>query len=86
MVHRSSDTNVSFKQQPCSPVAAIVGPWNGVVDRDIRLLKVHSCCHSFSSICMGDAAPKRSSGCGFVLTINFCHSSYLCASPHLRNT
>ena len=34
--------NVSFKQL-CSRVAAITGPWNCVVYRDIRLLKAHSC-------------------------------------------
>ena len=31
-----------FKQL-CSRVAAITGPWNCVVYRDIRLLKAHSC-------------------------------------------
>ena len=59
---------MSFKQL-CSPVAAITGPWNCVVYRDIRLLKVHSCSRSSSSNCVGGAAPKRSSGYGFVLTI-----------------
>ena len=54
---------MSFKQF-CSPVAAITGPWNCVVYRDIRLLKAHSYSRHFSS----DAALKRSSGCGFVLT------------------
>ena len=49
----ASDTNVSFKQL-CSRVAAITGPWNCVVYRDIR---------GFSGNCVGDAA---SSGCGFV--------------------
>ena len=34
--------NVGFKQL-CSRVAAITGPWNCVVYRDIRLLKAHSC-------------------------------------------
>ena len=38
----ASDTNVGFKQL-CSRVAAITGPWNCVVYRDIRLLKAHSC-------------------------------------------
>ena len=33
---------MSFKQL-CSRVAAITGPWNCVVYRDIRLLKAHSC-------------------------------------------
>ena len=32
---------MSFKQL-CSRVAAITGPWNCVVYRDIRLLKAHS--------------------------------------------
>ena len=43
-VHGSiaSDMNVSFEQL-CSRVAAITGPWNCVVYRDIRLLKAHSC-------------------------------------------
>ena len=76
----ASDTNVSFKQL-CSRVAAITGPWNCVVYRDIRLLKAHPCSSSFSSNCVGDAAPKRSSGCGFVLT-NLRHTS---ARGHLRN-
>ena len=58
---------MSFKQL-CSPVAAITGPWNCVVNRDIHLLKDNSCSRSFSSNCVGDAAPKRSCGCGFVLT------------------
>ena len=58
---------MSFKQL-CSPVAAITGPWNCVVYRDIRLLKARSCSCRFSSNCVGDAAPKYSSGCGFVLT------------------
>ena len=62
----ASNTNVSFKQL-CSCVAAITGPWNCVVYRDIRLLKAHSC-SSFSSNCVGDAAPKHS---GFVLTIPY---------------
>ena len=63
-------TNMSLNfKQLCSPVAAITGPWNCVVYRDICLLKAHSCSHRFSSNCVGDAAPKRSSGCGFVLTI-----------------
>ena len=67
---------MSFKQQLCSPVAAIAGPWNCVVDRDIRLLKAYPCCRGFSSNCVGDAAPKRSSGCGFVLTTCIiCHTS-----------
>ena len=73
----TSDTNMSFKQL-CSRVAAIAGPWNYVVYGDIRLLKAHS---SFSGNCMGDAAPKRSSGCGFVLT-NLRHIS---ARGYLRN-
>ena len=62
----ASDTNVCFKQL-CSPVAAINGPWNCVLYRDIRLLKAHLCSHRFSSNCVGYVAPKRSSGCGFVL-------------------
>ena len=66
----ASDTNVSFKQL-CSPVA---GPYNCVIYRDIRLLKAHSCSRRFSSNCVGDVAPKRSSGCGFVLT-NLRHTS-----------
>ena len=33
---------MSFKQL-CSCVAAITGPWNCVVYRDIRLLKAHPC-------------------------------------------
>ena len=69
----TSDTNVSFKQL-CSPVAAITGPWNCVVYRDTHLLKVNSCSRSFSNNCVGDAAPKRSCGCGFMLT-NLCHTS-----------
>ena len=76
----ASDTNVSFKQL-CSHVAAITGPWNCVVYTDIRLLKAHLCSSSFSGNCVGDAAPKRSSGCGFVLT-NLRHTS---ARGHLRN-
>ena len=32
-------TTMSFKQQLCSPVAAIAETWNCVVDRDICLLK-----------------------------------------------
>ena len=60
----ASDTNVSFKQL-YSRVAAITGPWNCVVYRDIRLLKAHSCSSSFSSNCAMCGAPKRSSGCGF---------------------
>ena len=44
------------------------------VYRDIRLLKAHLYSRSFSSNCVGDAAPKHSSGCGFVLTI-ICHTS-----------
>ena len=59
---------MSFKQL-CSSVAAITGPCNCVVYRDIRLLKADSCSRRFSSNCVGDVAPKRSSGCGFVLTI-----------------
>ena len=79
MVRRSiaSDMNVSFKQL-CSRVA---GPWNCVVYRDIRHLKAHSCSSSFSGNCVGDATPKRSSGCGFVLT-NLRPTS---ARGHLRN-
>ena len=69
----ASDTNVSFKQL-CSPIAAITGPWNCVLCRDILLLKAHSCSRRFSSNCVGDAAPKHSSGCGFVLT-NLRHNS-----------
>ena len=68
---------MSFKQL-CSPVAAISGPWNCVVYGDIRLLKAHSCSRCFSNNCVGDAAPKRSCGCGFVLT-NLCHISAQCA-------
>ena len=64
---------MSFKQL-CSPVAAITGPWNCVLYRDILLLKAHLCSCRFSSNCVGDAAPKHSSGCGFVLT-NLCHNS-----------
>ena len=56
-------------KQLCCPVAAITGPWNCVVYRDIRLLKAHSCSRSFSSNCVGDAAPNYSSVYGFVLTI-----------------
>ena len=52
---------MSFKQL-CSRVAAITGPWNCVVYRDICLLKAHSCSHCFTSNCVGYAAPKRSSG------------------------
>ena len=55
----ASDMNVSFKQL-CSPVAAITGPWNCVLYRDI-LLKAHS--HS-----RGRCGSKDCSGCGFVLT------------------
>ena len=64
---RCSDTNMSFKQL-CSPVAAITGPWKCIVYRDIRHLKANSCSRRFSSYCVGDVAPKRSCGCGFVLT------------------
>ena len=64
---------MSFKQL-CSPVAAITGPWNCVLYRDILLLKAHSCNRRFSSNCVGDVAPKHSGGCGFVLT-NLCHNS-----------
>ena len=64
---------MSFKQQLISSVAAIAGPWNCFVDRDIRLLKAHLCCRSFSSNCMGVTAPERSSACGFVVTI-ICHT------------
>ena len=60
---------MSFKQL-CSPVAAITGPWNCVVYRDIQLRRPHR----FSSNCVGDAASKGSSGCGFVLT-NLRHTS-----------
>ena len=63
-----SDTNVSFKHL-CSPVAPITDPWKCVVYKDICLLKAHSSSRRFSSNCVGDAAPKRFSGCGFVLTI-----------------
>ena len=56
---------MSFKQF-CSPVAAVTGPCNCVVYRDILLLKAHSCSR--------DAAPKHSSACGFVLT-NLPHTS-----------
>ena len=45
-----------------------------VVYRDIRLLKADLCSRCFSSNCMGDAAPKHSIGCGFVLT-NSRHTS-----------
>ena len=48
---------------------SIAGPCNCIVYRDSRLLKAHSYSRSLSSNCVGDAAPKRSSGCGFVLTI-----------------
>ena len=83
-VCRLSDRNVSFKKQLCSPVAA---PWNCVVDRDIHLLKAHSCCRSFSSNCVQDAAPKSSSGYGFELTIIIlCHLSYFSERPDLCNT
>ena len=68
LFRRVSDTNVSVKQL-CSPVAVITGPWNCVVYRDIRLLKANSCSRHFSSNCVGDAAPKRSSGCCFMLVI-----------------
>ena len=53
----ASNSNVSFKQL-YSPVAAITGPLNCVVYRDIRLLKANSCSHRFSSNCVGDVAPK----------------------------
>ena len=76
----ASDTSVSFKQL-CSPVVAIIGSWNCVVYRGTRLLKARLCSRHFSSNCVGDAAPKCSSGCGFVLT-NLRHN---CARPHLRN-
>ena len=72
-----------FKQQLYS-VAVIAGPWNCVVDRDIRLLKAHSCCRSFFRNSVGDVAPRCSSGCGFALTI-VCHMTYLSARLHLRN-
>ena len=62
----ANDTNLILKEL-CSPVAAITGPWNCVVYRNIHLLKAHLCSHSFSSKCMGDAAPKHFSHCGFVL-------------------
>ena len=63
-----SDTNVGFKHL-CSPVAPITGPWKCVVYREIRLLKAHSSSCRFSSNYVGNAAPKRFSGCGIVLTI-----------------
>ena len=63
-----SYTNVSFKHL-CSPAAPITGPWNCVVYRDIRPLKAHSSSRRFSSNCVGNVAPKRFSGCGFVLTM-----------------
>ena len=66
----TSNTNVSFKQI-YSHVAAKTGPWNCVVYRDIRLLKDYLCL--LRQLC-GDAAPKRSSGCGFLLT-NLRHTS-----------
>ena len=72
----ASNTNVSFNHL-CSPVAPITGPWKCVVYRDIRLLKAHSNSGRFSSNCVGDAAPKHSIGCGFVLTI--------IRGRHLRN-
>ena len=61
---------MSFKHL-YSPVAVapITGPWKCVVYRDIRLLKAHSSSRRFSSNCVGDAAPKCSIGCGFVLII-----------------
>ena len=62
-----------FKQL-CSPVAAITGPWNCILYRDILLLKAYSCSRRFSSNCVADAAPKHSSGCGFMLT-NLRHNS-----------
>ena len=81
---------MSFKQF-CSPVAALTGPWNCVVYRDIRLLKAHLCNRHFSSNYVGDAAPKNSSGRGFMLT-NFCHTSargLICAMRslviHIKN-
>ena len=64
---------MSFKQL-CSPVAAVTGPCNCVVCRDILLLKAHSCSRHFSSNFVGDAAPKHSRACGFVLT-NLPHTS-----------
>ena len=70
----ASDMNVSFKQL-CSPVTAITGPWNCVVYRDIHLLKANSCSLSFTSNCVGNAAPKRSCGCFFFLLANLRHTS-----------
>ena len=64
---------MSFKHL-CSPVAAIIGSCNCVIYRDIRLLKGDSSSRRFYSDCVGDAAPKRSSGCDFVLT-NLRHTS-----------
>ena len=53
----ASDTNVSFKQL-CSCVAAIAGPWNCVVYRDIRLLNAHSCRVASPAIAWGMQLPN----------------------------
>ena len=73
----ASDTNVSFKQL-CSRVAAITGPWNCVVYRDIRLLKAHSRRVASPAIAW---AMQLLVGVVFVLT-NLRHTS---ARGYLRN-
>ena len=68
---------MSFKRL-CSRVAAIIGPWNCVVYRDIRLLKAHSCRVASPAIAW---AMQLLVGVVFVLT-NLCHTS---ARGYLRN-
>ena len=68
---------MSFKRL-CSRVAAIIGPWNCVIYRDIRLLKAHSCRVASPAIAW---AMQLLVGVVFVLT-NLRHTSardYICA-------
>ena len=76
---------MSFKQL-YSRVAAITGPWNCVVYRDIGLLKAHSCSSSFSSNCVAIQLPNVLVGVlsvgSIIIPFTFCINLVIIQSVH----